>query len=335
MTISWTAAAASTACSAATATTCCSATRGPICSPAATGATPSRGLSADHGRDTIADFTPGVDFLALDGVLRNFDGSEAAVARYVRFAQASGSAGSLLQVDPDGAGSAAWRDLALLQGVSGLQARDLYLSGGLVIDARTPPAPQPPAPPPPEPPPPEPPAPPSLPPGFDGLQYIASYTDLIVAFGADRAAGTQHFLGFGQSEGRAADRFAETQYLKNYGDLQTAFATDVDAATRHFIQFGSSEGRNDAVGTPAQIDGLQYLASHADLIQAFGANAAAGQQHYVGHGQSEGRALDTFDETQYLANYADLRAAFGNDTEAATQHFLTNGFTEGRNDFLI
>ena len=29
---------------------------------------------------------------------------------------------------------------------------------------------------------------------FDGLQYIASYPDLIEAFGADAAAGRQHYL---------------------------------------------------------------------------------------------------------------------------------------------
>ena len=39
----------------------------------------------------------------------------------------------------------------------------------------------------------EPPA-PTLPAGFDGLQYIASYADLIAAFGANRAAGEQHYL---------------------------------------------------------------------------------------------------------------------------------------------
>ena len=68
-----------------------------------------------------------------------------------------------------------------------------------------------------------------MPDGFDGLQYIASYADLIAAFGANRAAGEQHYLSFGHTEGRAVDTFSETQYLHNYGDLQAAFGTNVSS----------------------------------------------------------------------------------------------------------
>ena len=161
-----------------------------------------------------------------------------------------------------------------------------------------------------------------LPAGFDGLQYIASYGDLVAEFGANGAAGEQHFLNNGQAEGRQADLFSETQYLRNYGDLQGAFGTDVNAATAHFITNGINEGRVDDAASPAQIDGLQYIASNADLIAAFGANAAAGQQHYVSNGQADGRELDNFNETQYLANYADLQAAFGTNADLATPHFI-------------
>jgi hypothetical protein len=103
-----------------------------------------------------------------------------------------------------------------------------------------------------------------VPPGFDGLQYIASYVDLIAAFGANRAAGAQHYLTAGQAEGRQADLFGETQYLRNYGDLRGAFGTDVNAATSHFITNGLNEGRIDDAPSPAQIDGLQYIASSAE-----------------------------------------------------------------------
>lgn len=175
----------------------------------------------------------------------------------------------------------------------------------------------------------------TLPPGFDGLQYIASYPDLIAAFGADRAAGEAHYLAAGRLEGRAPDLFNDTQYLKNYTDLQAVFGSNVQQATIHFITSGFAEGRRHDVSSLAKIDGLQYIASHGDLIAAFGADADAGKQHYATAGRGEHRALDTFDETQYLANYADLRAAFGNDTTAATIHYIEHGFAEGRNDFLI
>ena len=161
---------------------------------------------------------------------------------------------------------------------------------------------------------------------FDGLQYIASYGDLIRAFGANEPAGRQHYERFGQSEGREADTFDEDQYLANYPDLQAAFGNDT-AATLHYIQYGFAEGRTD-------VDGLQYIASHEDLIQAFGANEPAGEQHWLTFGHAEGREVDDFDEFLYLANYSDLQAAFGNDTEAATVHYIQYGFAEGRTDDL-
>ena len=41
----------------------------------------------------------------------------------------------------------------------------------------------------------------------DWLQYIASYPDLILAFGADPAAGQQHYQLYGRTEGRSLDLF--------------------------------------------------------------------------------------------------------------------------------
>jgi VCBS repeat-containing protein len=83
------------------------------------------------------------------------------------------------------------------------------------------------------------------PPGFDGQQYIASYGDLIQAFGANAAAGERHYVNFGQAEGRATDSFDEAQYLENYQDLRDAFGESTDAATAHYIQHGFGEGRTD------------------------------------------------------------------------------------------
>src|ERR671913_185224 len=76
----------------------------------------------------------------------------------------------------------------------------------------------------------------------DWLQYIASYVDLVRAFGPDPAAGEWHFQTYGRAEGRAADAFDEAQYLANYPDLQAAFGGDTQAATVHFIRYGAYEG---------------------------------------------------------------------------------------------
>jgi acid phosphatase type 7 len=80
---------------------------------------------------------------------------------------------------------------------------------------------------------------------FKPLQYIASHGDLIVAFGADKAAAERHWLAFGRAEGRAIDSFDEARYLANYPDLRAAFGEDGEAATRHYIRSGYFEGRDD------------------------------------------------------------------------------------------
>ena len=80
---------------------------------------------------------------------------------------------------------------------------------------------------------------------IDGLQYVASYPDLIRAFGANAAAGQAHYAQYGQAEGRVPDAFDEVQYLANYADLRAAFGIDGTAATVHFIRNGFAEGRTD------------------------------------------------------------------------------------------
>ena len=126
-------------------------------------------------------------------------------------------------------------------------------------------------------------APGTLPPGFNGLQYIASYPDLIQSLGADRAAGERHYLRTGQGEGRAADTFDLLRYLDNNPDVAAAFGARGDGATIHYIQQGFFEGRNDdpPPGLPAEFNGLQYIASYPDLIQTIGADRFAGEKHYL------------------------------------------------------
>jgi hypothetical protein len=90
-----------------------------------------------------------------------------------------------------------------------------------------------------------------LPEGFDSLQYVASHEDLIEVIGLDEAAAAQHYLSYGQAEGRPIDDFDEVRYLENYPDLREALGDDVeddavtDAATIHYIEYGHEEGRTD------------------------------------------------------------------------------------------
>jgi hypothetical protein len=164
-----------------------------------------------------------------------------------------------------------------------------------------------------------------LPESFDSLQYGASHPDLILAFGYNPDAFTQHYLDSGASEGRALDVFDEFRYLASYDDLLNAFRSNVEAATQHYIQSGYGEGRSAVLFKP-----LQYLASHDDLINALGQNSAAATQHFVQFGFLEQRSRDSFKEAIYLASNSDLIIAFGYALEAATEHYIQFGMREGR-----
>ncbi|MDA4846239.1 M10 family metallopeptidase [Hoeflea poritis] len=200
---------------------------------------------------------------------------------------------------------------------------------------------------------------------FDGLAYIASYGDLIAAFGADAQTGFEHYLSNGYGEGRTVDLFDARLYLGAYDDLRSIYGSDLEAATTHFITTGFAEGRSrDAFngyeyiasygdliaafgenaaaginhfmengfdeGRSISFDGLDYIAGYDDLIQAFGANSEAGAHHFIVNGMGEGRSTDPFDARLYLGAYDDLRSIYGSDLEAATTHFITTGFAEGR-----
>ena len=95
---------------------------------------------------------------------------------------------------------------------------------------------------------------------FNGLSYIASYADLINAFGANADAGTAHYHNHGKAEGRSIS-FSASNYLARYADLQVAFGNDLDAATRHYIEHGFREGRSAgavASSNPGSNDSQSY-----------------------------------------------------------------------------
>jgi Ca2+-binding RTX toxin-like protein len=160
---------------------------------------------------------------------------------------------------------------------------------------------------------------------FDPWEYLASYSDLINAFGADAQAGFDHYLNFGFNEGRATNVFDPLEYLASNPDLINAFGLNPVAAEQHYVVFGLHEGR-----ATHSFDPLEYLASNVDLINAFGLNPVAAEQHYVVFGLNEGRATHSFDPLEYLASNVDLINAFGLNPVAAEQHYVVFGLNEGR-----
>lgn len=175
--------------------------------------------------------------------------------------------------------------------------------------------------------------------GFDPVQYLASYSDLIASLGLNPAAATQHYEQFGQIEERSDDLFDEVRYLASNGDLIAAFGPNFDAASEHYVAFGATEGRPTDTFDP-----IDYLNANPDLQAVFGNNVFEAALHYIQSGFFEGRdtgsgspdfdgrldgALD-FNPVQYLASYDDLITAFGLNPAAATQHYNQFGLREGR-----
>lgn len=201
---------------------------------------------------------------------------------------------------------------------------------------------------------------------FDPLQYGASYGDLIATLGFNLAAFEQHYIAFGQAEGRERDRFNESRYLASNPDLIGVLGDDLTAATEHYVRHGYFEGRSTDRFGPLQylasqpdvltaggldpeaaamhyirfglkegrsdkvFDAARYLASNIDLIQHFGYDTEGASAHYIQHGMGENRSTTAFDPAAYLGLYADLQGAFGNNLAAATRHYVQFGFTEGR-----
>jgi hypothetical protein len=157
---------------------------------------------------------------------------------------------------------------------------------------------------------------------FDALDYIASYKDLMGAFGDNAQWGLQHWLANGKAEGRKIT-FNALNYIASYGDLIVAFHDDQTAGAEHYIKNGYAEGRK------VSFDPLAYVCSYNDLLIAFNDNQTAAAEHYIKNGYWENRKV-SFDALAYVCSYSDLVIAFHEDKTAAEEHYLKNGYWEGR-----
>jgi hypothetical protein len=82
----------------------------------------------------------------------------------------------------------------------------------------------------------------------DALRYIASYEDLILAFGSDFEAGQQHYA---TQRGDRTITFDPISYLNKYSDLRSLYGYDTYSATVHYITTGFFEGRTATGGSSA------------------------------------------------------------------------------------
>ena len=72
--------------------------------------------------------------------------------------------------------------------------------------------------------------------------YLASYNDLMSAFGTDLDRAILHYYSFGAVEGRAPNHFNDTAYLQKYSDVANDSYYSSNAA-EHYVRHGRNEGR--------------------------------------------------------------------------------------------
>jgi len=158
---------------------------------------------------------------------------------------------------------------------------------------------------------------------LDALRYIASYPDLIAAFGANPQAGRNHYNNYGRAEGRVIT-FDPLLYAASNTDVARAYGTDLTQFTLHYLNFGFAEHR-----PTASFNALLYGASNPDVALAYGADQHALTEHYVRFGLYENRPTSGFDTVAYLLSNPDLGAA-GIGLQGALTHWLNWGVREGR-----
>lgn len=95
---------------------------------------------------------------------------------------------------------------------------------------------------------------------FNPVFYAAKYADVKAALGTDATTLYNHYITFGQKEGRMPDanvaggtavdgiiessaKFDPVFYAAKYADVKAAFGSDQAALYNHYITFGQKEGR--------------------------------------------------------------------------------------------
>jgi VCBS repeat-containing protein len=161
-------------------------------------------------------------------------------------------------------------------------------------------------------------------PPFDPLRYIASYADLIRAFGTNAELGRRHWETSGKSEGRDPNRFDPTAYAAANADLARLYGFDASGLTLHYLSSGFSAGR--PIGG---FDAIAYAAANADLARVFGADPARLTTHWIGNGVHEGRRATGFDHLGYAAANPAVARLLGADAPAVALHYVSEGARAG------
>ncbi|MDY6939727.1 MAG: vanadium-dependent haloperoxidase [Cyanobacteriota bacterium] len=204
---------------------------------------------------------------------------------------------------------------------------------------------------------------------FDETYYLGMYEDVREAVAEGfLESGIEHFIEFGQFEGRNPSAlFDEAYYLAGNSDVAAAVeAGQFTSGWEHFNLFGQSEGRDPSpyfnydeatdtidllTGEAIDSEGFKglleevsgkygllydevfYLSQNPDVTAAVIAGSFEdGFEHFIELGQFEGRDPSAiFDESAYLDRNPDVAEAVGSgQLRSGFEHFLVSGRAEAR-----
>ncbi|MGI2908949.1 beta strand repeat-containing protein, partial [Tolypothrix sp. VBCCA 56010] len=134
----------------------------------------------------------------------------------------------------------------------------------------------------------------------------------------------EHFLQYGQIEGRNPNIFFDTSYyLQQNPDIDAAVKSGQITAIEHFLEFGEKEGRN-----PGKFfDTSYYLQQNQDVAAVVKSGQITAIEHFLEFGEKEGRnAIASYDNKQYLKRYSDVAdAVVKGQLPSAYKHFVVYG----------
>jgi phospholipase/lecithinase/hemolysin len=164
---------------------------------------------------------------------------------------------------------------------------------------------------------------------FNETFYRNNNSDVATAIsGGFFSNGFEHFLQFGQFEGRNPSAFFDSAYylLQNI-DVANVVNANITTAFAHFVNAGQNEGR-----TPFSLfDTSFYLNNNTDVNAAVGRDEITGIEHYVRYGAQEGRNPSRFfNNSFYLQRNLDVAQAVQTDIITGVEHYIQYGQFEGR-----
>jgi autotransporter-associated beta strand protein len=167
---------------------------------------------------------------------------------------------------------------------------------------------------------------------FDDHYYLEMNPDVAAAVADGRfATGYDHYIQYGQFEGRSPSPFwDEAYYLAQNPDVAAAVANKtVSSGFMHYYLYGQYQNRAGLL----YFDNSYYLTGNPDVAAAVTAGKyTSGFEHFVLCGQYEGRSpMKFFSQAVYEAGNPDIvQFVTGQVVSSDYEHFVEFGQYEGR-----